>query len=139
MLAPCIESSSKNYRHVFGVADGHGQFGHHVSAFIKEHLVYLTKQLLERFIDDESLPKEVLYEDGKVHLHEQYRDFLESAFLNCDATMDEHLPKSLQVDLKLSGSTVCLVLIDGSTIHCANAGDSRAIKVSLINDKVLIK
>ena len=70
MLAPCIESNSKNYRHMFGVADGHGVFGHHVSAFIKEHLVYLCKESLERMIDDSELPKEVLYEDGKVHLQE---------------------------------------------------------------------
>jgi len=32
-------------------------------------------------------------------------------------------------DTKLSGSTVCTVLFDGTRLHCANAGDSRAIRV----------
>lgn len=33
-------------------------------------------------------------------------------------------------DTEFSGSTICGVLIDGTRVHCANLGDSRAIKVS---------
>ena len=29
-----------------------------------------------------------------------------------------------------SGSTVCTVLFNGTKVYCANAGDSRAIKVA---------
>jgi serine/threonine protein phosphatase PrpC len=32
----------------------------------------------------------------------------------------------------LSGSTVCTVLFDGNRVHCANLGDSRAIKVQVL-------
>ena len=32
-----------------------------------------------------------------------------------------------------SGSTVCTVLFNGTKIYCANAGDSRAIKVAINN------
>ena len=32
-------------------------------------------------------------------------------------------------DVNLSGSTVCTVIFNGTKVFCANAGDSRAIKV----------
>ena len=41
-------------------------------------------------------------------------------------------------DVKLSGSTVCTVYFEGTNIICANAGDSRAIKVSIINNDSLL-
>jgi hypothetical protein len=31
-----------------------------------------------------------------------------------------------------SGSTVCTVLFNGTKVYCANAGDSRAIKVAFV-------
>lgn len=31
-----------------------------------------------------------------------------------------------------SGSTVCTVIFNGTKVYCANAGDSRAIKVAVI-------
>jgi serine/threonine protein phosphatase PrpC len=36
--------------------------------------------------------------------------------------------------LRLSGSTVCTVCFDGTSIHCANAGDSRAIIATVVED-----
>ena len=37
ILSPCIQGSTvNNFRHFFGVCDGHGQNGHKVSQFIKE-------------------------------------------------------------------------------------------------------
>ena len=33
--------------------------------------------------------------------------------------------------IQFSGSTVCTVLFNGTKVYCANAGDSRAIKVSV--------
>jgi hypothetical protein len=32
----------------------------------------------------------------------------------------------------ISGSTVCTVLFNGTKVYCANAGDSRAIKVAFV-------
>lgn len=37
--------------------------------------------------------------------------------------------------MRLSGSTVNTVFFDGTSVHCANAGDSRAIKVKLTYDE----
>lgn len=52
---------------------------------------------------------------------------------------DEKLKKE-EFDVKLSGSTVCTVLFDGTRIHCANAGDSRAIRVKFLQgDASMIK
>jgi len=33
--------------------------------------------------------------------------------------------------VNLSGSTVCTVIFNGTKVYCANAGDSRAIKVAI--------
>ena len=35
----------------------------------------------------------------------------------------------------MSGTTVCTLFFDGTTIHCANVGDSRAIKVGYKDEK----
>jgi serine/threonine protein phosphatase PrpC len=35
-------------------------------------------------------------------------------------------------DVNLSGSTVCTVIFNGTKVYCANAGDSRAIKVAIL-------
>ena len=51
------------------------------------------------------------------------------SFLECDDMLDKqsHTPNGFEVNL--SGSTVCTILFDGNRLHCANLGDSRAIKV----------
>ena len=48
ILGPCIEGPENNSKHMFGVNDGHGQFGHHVSGFIKEGLLEIVKDMLEK-------------------------------------------------------------------------------------------
>ena len=40
---------------------------------------------------------------------------------------------SCKFDVSLSGTTCCTVLFDGTKVLCANAGDSRAIKVAIQN------
>ena len=65
---------------------------------------------------------------------DDYRQMMEKAFLQCD----EALNTSSGFDVQLSGSTVCSVLFDGNRLHCANAGDSRAIKVQVISPNGLL-
>ena len=48
---------------------------------------------------------------------------------------DESKDREYPQDLRLSGTTVCTVFFDGTTVHCGNAGDSRAIKVAVKEDK----
>lgn len=49
---------------------------------------------------------------------------------------DDSKEREYPQDLRLSGTTVCTVFFDGTTIHCGNAGDSRAIKVAIKETKV---
>jgi serine/threonine protein phosphatase PrpC len=47
------------------------------------------------------------------------------AFLNTDVLLNKN------VETNLSGTTVVVVLFEGTKLICLNCGDSRAIKVSL--------
>ena len=48
------------------------------------------------------------------------------AFFQCNDELDY-----TNFDVNLSGSTVCTLIFNGTKIYCANAGDSRAIKVAI--------
>ena len=102
-----------------------------MSGFIKENLPEIVKEMLARKSND---PQDF---DG----HE-YEDLFQSAFLRCDQKLHDCSDMSKEqnsefeyFDLRLSGSTVCTVFFDGTSVHCANVGDSRAIKVKLVQDE----
>jgi serine/threonine protein phosphatase PrpC len=65
------------------------------------------------------LVKQVL--PGQLETCSNYTD----AFLNTDAALNK------SVETNLSGTTVVVVIFEGTKVICLNAGDSRAIKVSL--------
>lgn len=44
---------------MFGVCDGHGQYGHQVSAYIKENLPKIVKEFISNQIDDNKIPDEI--------------------------------------------------------------------------------
>ena len=48
ILVPNIEASSKNFKHYFGVCDGHGHNGHLASGFIKQDLPDIVKANMEK-------------------------------------------------------------------------------------------
>ena len=95
------------------MCDGHGTFGHEVSAFIKENLL-----------------REVLKavggggEDG-----ERVGKALETGVRR----VAEGVGRS-KIDVTFSGSTCVTVAIHGRTIICGNVGDSRAILVRQHNE-----
>jgi serine/threonine protein phosphatase PrpC len=101
IISPNI--NKKSWQHYFGVCDGHGVFGHLVSAFIKNQLPTAINRA--RNLDKNP-------EDG-----------LFKAF---HATMEKLVLES-KIDLTFSGSTVvgCYLLQD--KLYCCNVGDSRAI------------
>jgi serine/threonine protein phosphatase PrpC len=43
-----MDGSANNYRHFFGVCDGHGSNGHHASAFIKDNLPQVLYENLQK-------------------------------------------------------------------------------------------
>ena len=74
ILIPGVEGPALNYKHLFGVCDGHGSSGHHASGFIKDHLHELIKKYANEKADDK---KEALDEHD-------YENIFEKAFLECD-------------------------------------------------------
>ncbi|KAA8548550.1 hypothetical protein F0562_000183 [Nyssa sinensis] len=88
--------------HLFGVFDGHGQFGAQCSNFVSNRLV------------------EILSNDPTL-LEDPVKAY-NSAFL---ATNDE-LHNS-EIDDSMSGTTAITILVVGDMLYVANAGDSRAV------------
>ncbi len=107
VLAPNFAQT--NYRHFFGVCDGHGTNGRDVSHFIKMRL----PQLVAKHLISGTDPCQALHQ----------------SFIQCNAELDQ-----CQFDVSLSGSTVCTVLFTGNKVICANAGDSRAIKAAIFDN-----
>ncbi|KAL8171332.1 hypothetical protein V2J09_023136, partial [Rumex salicifolius] len=88
--------------HLFGVFDGHGQFGTQCSNFVKERLVEL-------------LSGEPMLLDDPVR-----------AYNNAFIATNEELHNS-EIDDTMSGTTAITVLVVGDTLYVANVGDSRAV------------
>lgn len=103
--------------HFFGVADGHGVVGHHVSQFV-------TKWL----------PKEI--ENRLKKIHEEFRltddritDILRDAVLKVARDLEDS-----DIEIDYSGTTLCCSLIYENVIYTANVGDSQAM-ICLVNEK----
>ncbi len=97
------------------VCDGHGMWGHEVSAYLREHLPVV--------LNNEFKNKKISLSDSKVNkVIEETFVLLNSRLFN-DATMDTNF----------SGSTCVSVIYSPEKIICANVGDSRAVLGRYIN------
>ena len=100
---------------IFGVLDGHGPDGHFVSEFASN---FIPNQIINNpEIKSLSSPEEVYKK-----LKENNYKIINQAFVQSDIQL-----KTMQFDIRESGSTCCLVIHIGKHIICANTGDSRAI------------
>lgn len=95
--------SKKSWQHFFGICDGHGNFGHHVSGFIKTNL----SQYITTLPNLEKNPCDSLYKSYK-------------------STVDKLVNES-KIDLSYSGSTVVGCYMVHDKLYCCNVGDSRAV------------
>ena len=93
---------------IFGVFDGHGSHGHHISDFVHENLPRLF--LLSQYFEShplaayiESFPK--VHKDLIAHCNQE----------------------SAQFDCTLSGCTGTLLTIRGAKLYVGHVGDSRAV------------
>ena len=102
---------------IFGVLDGHGTNGHHVSQFLSNYLVEKISKN-EDIIGCKDLEK--IYERIKKSNYE----LLVNIFLKSDEALNKQY-----FDATFSGTTCVLVIQIGKKIICANVGDSRAILV----------
>lgn len=86
-----------------GVLDGHGEVGHHVSAFFQERL-----------------PK-------MIFSHPKFPSNCAQAMADCIAAIEKTMLADRSVNSRFSGSTCVLATIVGNQLTCANIGDSRII------------
>ena len=107
---------------IFGVLDGHGTNGHHVSKYLSN---FLVEKIIKNKAISESKSLEKIYEVIKKSNY--------SLLINIFLKADEALYKQ-NFDVTFSGTTCVLVIQIGRKIICANVGDSRAIMVYNDND-----
>ncbi|KAL5984521.1 hypothetical protein ACLOJK_018626 [Asimina triloba] len=88
--------------HLFGVFDGHGQFGAECSNFVRDRLADILS-------NDSTLSQDPV---------KAYN----SAFLATNSELHES-----EIDDSMSGTTAITVLVCGDTLFVANVGDSRAV------------
>ena len=100
---------------IFGVLDGHGPDGHHVSTFASD---YIPTQIINHPEIKELSDPELIYQK----LKEDNCQIITEAFLSCDEQL-----KKAEFDAYNSGSTCVLIIHVGQHILCANVGDSRAL------------
>jgi len=93
---------------MFGVCDGHGAQGNHVSNFLtKEFCTHLDAAGFEKNVDDVSFSKSTLMD----------------VFAKCN----RNLSSQRTIDVNLSGSTCVTAMVRGGRIYCCNLGDSRCV------------
>ena len=120
-----------------GVCDGHGEYGHNVSEFIKNNLprelnnqlkkTYLYDKILKSF--DETLNKNIDYKKIKEILNKSH------IILNNKLLLKHNI---INCDLNFSGSTCINILFDKkklNRLYISNVGDSRAIIIKEMKNK----
>ena len=100
-------------QYIFAVLDGHGNFGHLVSNFIKSNLGKHIEENLKSCASDDP---EIL-----------------SFAIKRGIQKSEVLMQSASIDTSLSGTTLAMTLIRDNTLVCANIGDSRAVMGKFTN------
>lgn len=99
---------------MFGVMDGHGEFGHDVSEFVKQNLPVYLGQRAKLFLNEENNVAATL-DDAVMSMCRE----LASSSINCS----------------FSGTTCVFgVLINGNQLHVANIGDSRCVMAQRNDD-----
>ena len=100
---------------LIGVMDGHGIYGHEVSAFVKRQLPLMIEN---------NLPYEVTSSQS---CSEEALGKLKKAFVQGFLNTHKALINKRIIDINYSGTTAVNVLIRDRFCICANVGDSRAI------------
>ena len=106
ILAPNVQD--RPALHLFGVCDGHGQYGRDASTFVKFALQMDLEQRISK-------------EDNKDGIAKSLTD----SFKAVHDAFQKNVPKP-----EHNGTTCCCVILNGHKIISANAGDSRAILVN---------
>jgi len=116
---------------IFGVLDGHGEFGHYASQFVSRYVIsHIKNHPLIKKCDD---PKEI-YQKLILNGYE----IIANLFTDADVQIQKE-----KFDVQNSGTTCVIVIQLEEKIICANTGDSRAIIIynkdnndNLVNTKI---
>ena len=102
---------------IFGVLDGHGDYGHFASQFVKRYIINRIKSHpLIKGLDN---PKEIYK-----NLTENGYQILSNIYMDADIQIAKE-----KFNCEMSGTTCVLVIQLEEHLICANTGDSRAILV----------
>ena len=102
---------------IFGVLDGHGVNGHHVSKFVSD---YLIKEIINNIEISKIKQLDKIYE----LFTKSNFELLINIFLKTDLILGKQT-----FDVNFSGTTCVLVIQIGRNLICANVGDSREILI----------
>jgi serine/threonine protein phosphatase PrpC len=100
------------YQFLFGVFDGHGEFGHSISSLIKSRIKSTTSSLKAS-----TLPSDLI------------------SYVEHTISLVAQTIKASPIDCKDSGSTLNLVLVSGNQLVCGNVGDSRCVMGKLVGNE----
>lgn len=115
----CEGLLNDNNNHLFGIFDGHGEYGDYCSYYAANNVPYY-------------LEKEIQAAGGLKALDGPNLDKIYSkAFTRCNKSLHKS-----NIDDSLSGTTGISVIVHGDTLFVANVGDSRAIIASEIDGKL---
>ena len=102
---------------IFGVLDGHGDYGHFASQFVKRYIINRIKSHpLIKGLDN---PKEIYK-----NLTEKGYQIISNIYMDADIQIAKE-----KFNCEMSGTTCVLVIQLEEHLICANTGDSRAILV----------
>lgn len=110
---------------IYGVMDGHGTNGNHVSQFVSSEA--------QKFFSNESnynIPKDTIVTSQLIKEKLEYRDYSLIKFFY--KKMSQELPDA-KFDVHFSGTTCVIVFMIDKKVICANTGDSRAILIKESN------
>ena len=130
---------TNNFKYI-GVCDGHGDFGHHVSEFIKDYLPKkLNKQLKHLLILKNIINS---FQENKIKKTKniEFKNLKEILINSHLQTNNKLLSKNNinSFNLKLSGSTCISILINLKNfckLYISNIGDSRALIIKEMKNK----
>jgi len=102
---------------IFGVLDGHGDFGHLASNFVKRYIINRIK--------NHPLIKSI---NNTKEIYKRLKNFDYQLITNIFLDADKQI-KNEKFNCEMSGTTCVIVIQLDEHLICANAGDSRAILI----------
>lgn len=113
---------------IFGVLDGHGNYGHFVSQFCRDYFMNKMKEYAESIM---YITQSISAEDVYLNLKQNNYSYIVELFMNIDGELSA---QSDIFDCNMSGTTCNLIFQFNNHLVCFNVGDSRSILIEESSD-----